>query len=71
MLPEKHECPKCGALCSRSGQIRIGQRDAGLYECPTCRQDLIIDGRSYLCELVFAVDEEGLVFHPETQKLIE
>lgn len=71
MLSDQYACPKCGVRCARTGIVQIGHREAAVFQCPTCMHDLLLEGRNYRCELVFAVDEDGLLFYPETQKFPE
>ncbi len=70
-LPENHACPKCGTSCTAQEIIPVGHRRAAVFHCPTCPSKLEVEGRIYECPLVFAVDEEGLLFHPENLRLLE
>ncbi len=70
-FPDFHKCPKCAVLCKRTGEMQIGLRLAGVYQCTTCRHTIVIEGRNYDCELIFAVDEERLLFFPESQTFPE
>jgi len=45
--------------------MQIGLRLAGVYQCATCRHHIVIEGLNYNCELIFAVDEEKLIFYPD------
>jgi len=67
LFPDYHKCPKCAVLCKRTGEMQIGLRLAGVYQCTTCRHCIVIEGLNYDCELIFAVDEEKLIFYPDTQ----